>query len=374
MAWDSIVGQQHARALLRTLRESGRMPHALLFHGPEGVGKEAVAIELARALNCGEGGWDACGRCTSCRAMETLQHPRFKLVFAMPGRQEKAADSAIARFSEADMEEMREQIALKAANPYHRIAMGRAAEIKVSSIRDIRREAAFRTTAKGPTVILICEADRMNAEASNALLKTLEEPPPGMLLILSSSRHDKLLPTITSRCQQVRFEPLLEKDIAAAIRRASDAPPDRIAIAARLAGGNFAAALAFATEDEEFEREMIAAYLRIVVKCDPDKLIPFLEKLAKLDRRVIVSFLTGVQSWFRDALAAAEGTPGSILNVDLREAIEKFAVFAPNVRYYESIETVESAIEMIQKNVHVMTALISCSQRLRTCILAPVPQ
>ncbi|MFA6234631.1 MAG: DNA polymerase III subunit delta', partial [Bacteroidota bacterium] len=86
MSWERVIGQQRIKRLLRSMFESGRIPHAMLFYGPAGVGKDAAALTFARALNCGEGNFEPCGRCSSCVAMESLRHQRLKLIFPMPSK------------------------------------------------------------------------------------------------------------------------------------------------------------------------------------------------------------------------------------------------------------------------------------------------
>ncbi len=362
-----IVGQQRVLALLKTLFERGRLPHALLLYGPEGSGKEAVAIELARALNCERGTWEACGACESCVRMRTLQHPRFHLVFPMPSKEDES--TAIDKFKEDELAEYREQIELKAANPYHRIAMAKAQGIKISSIRDIRHASAFRAGGGGRTVVLICEADRMNTNAANALLKTLEEPTGDLLLVLSTAKRDALLPTIVSRCQQVRFDPLTATDIEAALQQVPDADPARIPVAARLSAGNYRLALELATDTALIDRAELRMFLVAVVRNDPVELMQKISKFgARDDRRALLTFLAGLEGWFRDVLAVQVGHREGIINTDLEESIVKFAQHYTGTDAAEAIDAIEDVIDRLQKNVHVTTLLIVLAQRLRRAI------
>lgn len=362
-----IVGQQRVLALLKTLFERGRLPHALLFHGPDGSGKEAVAIELARSLNCERGTWEACGACASCEKMRTLQHPRFHLVFPMPSKDDES--TAIDKFKDDELAEYREQIESKAANPYHRLAMAKAQGIKISSIRDIRHASAFRAGAGGRTVVLICEADRMNANAANALLKTLEEPTGDLLLVLSTAKRDALLPTIVSRCQQLRFDPLATPDIEAALQRVPEADPDRIPVAARLAAGSYRLALELATDTGLIDRTELRTFLLAVVRNDPVELMQRISKFgAREDRRALLAFLAGLAGWFRDVLAVQAGFREGIINSDLEESIVKFTSHYDATNAGEAIAAIEDVVEMLQKNVHVTTLLIVLAQRLRRAI------
>ena len=369
MSWDRIIGQQRVKQLLQRMYERGRIPHAMLFHGPEGVGKEATAIEFARVLNCAQGEWDACGRCASCRAMTTLQHPHLKLIFPLPSRD--GEETAFDKLSGDEIEEINAQIAEKAENPYHRITVPKAAGIKIASIRDIRREASFRAGSTGRTVVLICEADRMNPSAANALLKTLEEPTGDLLLILSASRKDALLPTILSRCQLLRFDVLSEQDILSGLQRQQDLDRDNIASAAHLAAGNYRAAIEMAQEGGLVSREEVLEYIRSVVLSNPVRLMQRIQAiLDRESRQTLAHFLVSVASWFRDVLALQEGAE-QLINADMREPLAKFAEHYPDTRCSDAIDEIEHCIALIPKNVHLVTMMIVLSQRLRKCIVPP---
>ena len=109
MSWSSIVGQERVKTLLKRSLESGQVAHAYLFYGPEGVGKDALAIEFAKTLNCRAGGQEACGVCPQCQRMESFQHPNIRFVFALPvGKNEKNGDDPINVLTEAQVGEVRE--------------------------------------------------------------------------------------------------------------------------------------------------------------------------------------------------------------------------------------------------------------------------
>ena len=369
MSWERIIGQERVKQLLRRMFESGRIPHALLFHGPEGTGKEAAAIAFARSLNCERGEWEPCGSCGPCRGIAALRHPSLKLVFSMPSKEDE--HTAVDKLSSDELEEMHQQIEEKAANPYHRIRMSKASGIKISSIRDIRREAAYRADGRGRTVVVVCEADRMNANAANALLKTLEEPGGDLLLILATSRKDALLPTIRSRCQSVRFDPVREDDIREGLLRMQDVERSQVDAAAQLAGGSFAAALEMAREGGMISREETLEYIRSVVLNNPQKLFDRIQGvLAQEDRQTLSRFLVSVASWFRDVRALHEGAD-RLINADLREPLQRFAEHYPDADCSKAIDEIEEVIALLRKNVHLATLMIVLSHRLRRCIIPP---
>jgi DNA polymerase-3 subunit delta' len=180
--FSEVRHQERALSLVRRALRSGRMPHAYLFEGPEGVGKELTARALAARLLCEDESLapdaDACGRCLSCRLMVAGNHPDFHLIHR----------------------------GLHKVHPDPTIRRSKGLFLAVDLIRHFLIEPAAMRPAQGRRrVFLIRDAERMNEEAQNALLKTLEEPPGAACLILVTSSATRLLPTIRSRCQRVPF-------------------------------------------------------------------------------------------------------------------------------------------------------------------------
>lgn len=193
MGLSRIRGQDRAIGLLRAAHESGRLSHAYLFRGPEGVGKEATALEFAKALNCEAGVLEGCGECRSCRMAAGLNHPDIHLVFPMP-RDAKASDRSGA------LEKL-------ARNGYRDESFGR--KTAIISVETVLAEVVVKANQRpyvGPwKIFVVADADRMTPEAANTLLKTLEEPPDMTVIVLTTSRPSALPATIVSRCQSVQF-------------------------------------------------------------------------------------------------------------------------------------------------------------------------
>lgn len=192
-----LVGHAGPKRILAAALSAGRLPHALLLHGPEGVGKATAAAALAAALLCTGADRRPCGACPACGR---LAHGNaYDLVRLEP-------DGAWIRVEQ------------------------------VRPLKDLMR------SGPRPGVVLVDPADRMNAQTQNALLKTLEEPPPGWTLLLVTGRPEAVLPTIRSRCHAVRFG-RLAPDETRAVLAAHGVPPDHLDLMARLADGAPGAAL-----------------------------------------------------------------------------------------------------------------------------------
>lgn len=209
MAFRDLVGHRRLFGLLSRAIASDVLPPSLVFSGMDGIGKRQTAIALAQALNClnpltdDSGGRDACGTCASCRKVSRGHHPDVRTV----GPEESTS-------------------------------------IVVDQIREIVGQTAYRPFEGRSRIIVIDNADLMVEAAQNAMLKTLEEPPPRNVLVLVTSRPATLLETIRSRCCQLRFAPLSTSEIAATLMAQHGFnEPDARATAA-LAGGSFTRALA----------------------------------------------------------------------------------------------------------------------------------
>jgi len=186
MTTDQIRGHQSILEMLHRALTRSRMPHALLFAGDAGIGKKRIALHLAQCLFCQQTPADeltCCQECNSCKQMAAGTHPDLISVECPP-------DKAILPLS------------LIIGNEDHRGREGVCFEMSLRPMSGDRR------------IAIIDDADKMNAESANALLKTLEEPTANYLMILIASELDSILPTIRSRCQLIRFGRLSEDDIA----------------------------------------------------------------------------------------------------------------------------------------------------------------
>ncbi|OGS37342.1 MAG: hypothetical protein A2293_05315 [Elusimicrobia bacterium RIFOXYB2_FULL_49_7] len=211
---------------------SGKLHHACLFTGPDGSGKTAAAVETALSLLCRAPDNRPCRTCLSCRKLLHYNHPDFRVVF--PFLSEKSfQDTAkelqlreTARQAEGEkvtyrdlfLKYLSESAGELVRDPLRPPRMmsdfkDKNREITISIVRDLLEEVSMPPSESPFKVFLVAEADRMNSEAANALLKTLEEPPTYAKFLLVSSRPQRLLPTLRSRCQIVKFQPLQEADL-----------------------------------------------------------------------------------------------------------------------------------------------------------------
>ncbi|HEX9006821.1 MAG TPA: DNA polymerase III subunit delta' [Bacteroidota bacterium] len=374
MAWSQVIGQYRVKDLLLHALRSGRLPHALLFVGPEGVGKDAAALELARTIHCERGGEEACGQCNACRRVALLEHPDVRLVVPLPrGRDESDDDGPLEKLPEADIRAVQEEMRRKGADPYYRVVVPRANVIKVNSIREVRREASMTTSDHRRRVTIISQAEQMQPPAQNMLLKTLEEPAGDTMLILTTAHHDQLLPTIASRCQTVRFDQLSEGELARALVERNGVAPEAAAVTARLADGSYTRAVELLAEDLPALRRDVVQFVRHALSPGAGPLLDDIDRLAdSRDRELIRRFLLLMMVWFRDAMVLANG--GAVINLDQQEDLRRFVARFGTADLPRILNGAERALTLLDRNVQIRLLLINIALLTRAAVFGDAYQ
>jgi len=202
MPFRSIFGHEKTIAALQSAVKNGRLAHAYLFSGMNAVGKRTTALAFAQLINCENSeGSDACGSCLSCRKIDGGIHPDVQVVAAQ--------------------------------GPF----------IRIGDVRSMQDRMSFRPLEGVRRVLILDDADKMNDVAANALLKTLEEPPPFNILILVSARPHRLPVTVISRCRTLRFRPLPRGTVAAFLRDSAGLEATTATFLASVSGGSIGKAL-----------------------------------------------------------------------------------------------------------------------------------
>lgn len=307
-AFAEIIGQQAALALLERMLDSGRVPHAMLFHGPESVGKATTARIFATALLCEQG--TACGACGSCALVARDAHPDLLTVRRLP----------------------------KPAGPADELS----SFIVVEQIREVSRLAGLTPRAGTRRVFVIDPADRMHAESQNALLKTLEEPPGSAVLILVASRPHLLLPTVRSRSVGIAFAPVRTSELARRLA-AGGMPAAEARARAALAGGRPGAALAVELEALRERRERLVALLESLVDERPAiaQLPAGAAALAGKDEATLLDSLEMLEGLLRDAARAGIGGEHALLHADLDARLARLGGRLGAARAAALVESVE---------------------------------
>ncbi len=276
--------QQGIWSRLQQARQQQRLPHAMLFVGPEGVGKENFALALAQSLLCkapdiqGE----PCGECRHCHLLLAGNHPDFQRISPEEG--------------------------------------AKSNEIKIDMIRRLTRVAALTAQSGGYKVVIVKPAERMNSAAANSLLKTLEEPAADTVLMLLSDHPSRLLPTVRSRCQKFAFPHPGQEEAVAWLESCSSSGDAKNLL--HLAGG--APLKALRMDDAETLTKRLEL-LKTFIDLGQDRLDPvkIAAEWSKQDLTQLMEWLTG---WIIDMLRLqVTEQPPSLYNWDQKQALQRFA-------------------------------------------------
>jgi DNA polymerase-3 subunit delta' len=295
-----IIGQERAVHLLKQAITREKMPHAYLFVGVSGVGKTTTALAMAQALNCeAPEAAEGCGRCKACRQLLGGNFPDFELV-------------------EPDGQ-----------------------SIKIEQVRELERRFAYKPVVGRYRVTVVRPAEAMTEEASNAFLKTLEEPPAGNVLVLSGTEPSDLLPTIVSRCQKVVFRRIRPRLIEEWLIDTKGMDREKASVLARISDGSLGRALDMEESGFLEKRQEYLLLLTKLHRSAPEDAVDwasrFVKEIEKDDRQEEIGALLGLwKSWYRDLLLLkAKGPEDALINMDLSREL-KIAAEASKMEYLVS--------------------------------------
>jgi len=329
--FSTLIGNDEVKESLRRLMTGGRIPGSLLFTGEEGIGKKLFALELAKALNCrNRSEVEACDECSSCKRIRNSTFPPFSSADDNKDRMiwSEHADVAMVR-------------------PYKQI-------IRVKPMRELEREANFRPFEGVARIFIVEDADYMNDQAANALLKTLEEPPATSHLILTTTNPMALLATIRSRCQIIRFAPIPASEIEKFLIQQNTSADDA-KLLARTSRGSLGRALSADIDDYRDRREAMLAILKaLTLTGDRAQLLRASEELATAkDRTDYELSLDVLEALIRDAWSLSLGRPAdSTINIDRIKDLERIAAELRSEKAAAWLTTIEELRGTLEVNIN----------------------
>lgn len=310
-----IFGHHWAVDLLDRGLRAGRLPHALLLAGPTQVGKRTLALAVAAALIC-SAEEKPCGQCRSCRLVAQGVHPDVRLV--------SADDSE----------------------------RGREGVLKIDQMRAVQREASLAPMEARHKIFVLRELERANLPAANALLKTLEEPPAQVVLLLTSARPHALLPTIISRCQVLTLRGLPQQQVAEALVTHWGAGRERADLLARLAEGRLGWAVQRLTDDKAWdERIRRLAEARELPRQNRVQRLAYADELSR-SPAALQPTLALWASWWRDVMLVQQGCSGFVRNIDLAADLAREAAGYDPSHVQRYLARLQAAPTQINQNVN----------------------
>jgi DNA polymerase-3 subunit delta' len=340
-AWP-VVGHEWAVGLLEHAITSGHLHHAYLFSGPSQVGKTTVAMAFAQALLCERGAGYPCGECRTCQRITQGRYPDLQAIIAGKNT------------------------------------------IQIEQVRALQADAALSPLEGRYRIFIIPEIERASLPAANALLKTLEEPPPQVILLLTSTRRDQVLPTVRSRCQIIALRPLPAEQIQATLETRWNADPERAALLARLSSGRLGwAVLAHGDPGLWLARaKSFDDLLSLTMAGHVDRLA-YAEALSRLPSGVdtpsrkdlagagaLETILGTWVSWWRDIWLIQRGLPEAIINLDRRLQLAQQAGLFNTEQVEGALADLLDTLRRLRTNVNVRLALDVLTLRMPTPIVA----
>lgn len=318
MNWD-ILGHDWATRLLMEHITLNKLKHAYLFCGPHGIGRRTLALRFAQALNCSQPPATAlfCGVCSNCKRITIMQHPDLAVVQSdRPG-----------------------------------------GTLKVEQVRELQHSLSLAPYEARYRIALLLRFEEANQNAANALLKTLEEPAPQVILILTAESPESLLPTISSRCEIIRLKPLSIEMTNQGLQEHFSVPSEQARLVAHLSGGRPGYGLRLSSDPDALERRK--AWLddhQSLLGQGRLERFAYAETLSKDKDSARLVLQTWLSLW-RDVMLASTGAPLAVVNPDREEEIAYLSSSLGLVRSRQAVSLVERTLHLLDHNVNPRLAL-----------------
>lgn len=309
-----VVGHKWAVDLLKRALAGERVTHAYLLTGPPQIGKRSLALNFAQALNCLDGE-KPCGQCLACNKIAHGNHPDVQII------------------------------------------EGEGKTLKIDQMRALRHEAALSPLEGRWKVYIIRQMEQATAEAANCLLKTLEEPPPSVVLVLTASEAEALLPTIVSRCQVLNLRPLATATVQRALQERWRVDAERAQLLARLSGGRLGWAVAASQNGAILhQRERRLDEMMGLMEQGRVERLEYAQQISS-NPEAAADLLHLWLSWWRDLLLKASGSSAGIIHMDREHALRGQAQRYSLGQVRSFLEALRAAVWQLEHNANTRLTL-----------------
>ena len=323
--WD-LVGQDYILRQLEFGLKWDRLAHAYLLVGPEHVGKMTLAIEIAKALNCLDQQDSPCGVCSQCTRIAVSNHADVRVVSKVSRAEGEAARTVIG----------------------------------IQEVREVLHQVSLKPFEGSRIVVIFDGVESLSDEAANALLKTLEEPPSQVTLLLLTSNEDAILPTIRSRCCQLSLLPVPQPQMVETLVSRESCDRERAGELARLSRGCYGWARSILREPELWdEREQVLDRLVQVCQSGLEERFAYANELAtrfSRDRDSAQQLLFEWQRWWRDLLLIKEGADNYLHNADRAEELRLHATGVTTAQTVAFLERIDKTLTALEQNANARLA------------------
>ena len=349
MIYSNLIINNEVKDKINSFYLNARLPNAFIFHGTEGIGKEAHAIEFFAFINCEKkSSYESCGICPSCKKTAILQHEFLNIITPLPkGKSTNKNINPIDCLTEKERKTLLEQISKKSKDPYCKIKIDKANTILINSIKHIKKNINLSISNNNVMVHLIFEAEKLcfpNQEAANSLLKILEEPKENNLFILITSDINKIIDTILSRCTQIYFPEIKQSQIKSKLQEEKNINNTNAEIISKISFGNIREAYSLADSfdnDIKIIRKSIEAIIDNDIK-SWNSLFNYnnKEQIQKLLNLLIITF-RDISFYFQNS---------KLCFSNFEDLYKKFINCYPSNNYRDSIKIINNANDYILRN------------------------
>ncbi len=349
---NKIKGQDKIVASLIRAIKSDKVGQSYLFYGPSGVGKLTTAFYFVMAINCtNQDEGTPCGKCNSCKKFINLTHP--DLIYLFPTPNLKMTEDGEIKDTKYE-KEYEAYLQRKIETPWDDYVFSVSSEIRIGAIRWVQNRLTLSKNEARKRVCIIEDADRMNVNTANAFLKTLEEPPPDTVIILTTSKANSLLPTILSRCQRVAFNNLSNSIVETILKENFNLDIVKAKTYARISYGNAEKAIQLISEDTDSGRHIAHKLVEIALDGQDLDFLQYLDQIKDVkQKKQLLSIYSNIVLLLMDIIYQRENS-SLVINIDSEVLLSKIEdkKLLTSLDIYNFIDDCKEMQRMIELNVN----------------------